>query len=395
MAEGPTIFCVPGSPMVGEFAVRALLDRFPDAEVLPAESFVDAVLREVGYDPLDRGLRIVDGHVLPDPLPLDAPTIIGHLDRPEVLADVTSILGRVLPQDSRVTVCVNVGADDQEILTLPPEGVSPGLAGFRTSLFVDTRPGGLAGLIGVSRRLRRECPWDRRQTHHTLVRHLIEETYELVEAISTLPQETEPVDYVAYDAVEEELGDVLLQVLFHTNIASERGVFGIDDVASRLQGKLERRHPHVFGDVVVADADEVASNWEDIKRSEKDAEEASVLDGVPPDLGALARAEAIQRKAAKVGFDWDDPAEIVGALRAEVEELARAMGGDGDPAAELGDVIFTAVNLLRRLDRSGEEVLRAAVHRFERRFRRMEERGSLDGLTPGQLEERWQAAKGG
>ncbi|HEX2154579.1 MAG TPA: nucleoside triphosphate pyrophosphohydrolase [Acidimicrobiia bacterium] len=389
---GPTVYAVPGSPLVGEFAVRHLLRAVPEAELMPAESFVDAVLRRVGYDPLSRGLRIINGHEVPDPLVLDAPTIVAHLDRPEILAEVAAILSRVLPEGAEVSVCANVGGDDEMVLRVPVDRVPPDLAGFRTSLFVDTEAAGLFGLIGVSRRLRRECPWDRAQTHVTLVRHLLEEAYELIEAISGLPDDGEEVDFVAYDAVEEELGDVLLQVLFHAVIAAERGAFGIDDVATRLREKLVRRHPHVFGDVEVADADEVASNWAQIKEEEKGTA-ASLMDGIPVDLPALERAAAVQRRAAEVGFDWKNAGDITGVLREEVTELEAAMQGDGSPAHELGDVLFTAVNLLRRLDSSGEVVLRQATNRFERRFRAMEAGGPLEGLPLDEMERRWQAAK--
>lgn len=388
---GPVVYAVPGSPMVGEFAVGQLLARVPEAEVLPAESFVDAILRRLGYDPFDRGLRILNGHALPSPLALDAPTIIGHLDRPEILADVAATVSRVLPEGAEVTVCVDIGGPDEQLVRAPVDRVPADLAGFRTSLFVDTLPAGLFGVVTVSRRLRAECPWDREQTHRTLVRHLIEEAYELVEALAALPDDEDEIDYVAYDGVEEELGDVLLQVLFHAVIASERGVFDVDDVATRLQEKLMRRHPHVFGDVEVADAGEVASNWEKIKRSEK-GEHDSLLDGVPDSLPALERAEALQRRVARIGFDWESAADVVSALRREVDELAKALEG-GDPVHEVGDVLFTAVNLLRFLDVSGEEALRRASARFERRFRAMEEAGPLEGLSLEELDSRWEAAK--
>lgn len=393
LARGPTIYAVPGSPLVGEFAVRRLLAAAPEAEILPAESFVDAILRRVDYDPLSRGLRIINGHDLPHPLALDAPTIVAHLDRPEMLADVASTLSRVLPEGAEVTVCANLGGDDETVLTVPVDRVPADLAGFRTSLFIDTHPAGLFGLVAVSSRLRVECPWDRRQTHQTLVRHLLEEAYELIEAISALPDEGGEVDYVAYDGVEEELGDVLLQVLFHAAIASEHGAFGIDDIATRLQAKLVRRHPHVFGTVEVADADEVVTNWERIKAEERGEARRSIIDGIPGGLPAMERAEAVQRRAAQVGFDWEEAGDIVDVLAAEVVELAAAMRGDGDPGHELGDVLFTAVNLLRRLDLTGEQALRRAVNRFERRFRAMEATGPLEGLRLDELEPRWQAAK--
>lgn len=386
----PTIYAVPGSPLVGEFAVRMLLEAAPDTEVIPAESFVDAVLRAVGYDPLDRGLRIIDGHHLPNPVALDAPTIVAHLDAPEVLADVTSALSRVLPSGSEVTVCANLGAGDEQRASFPVDGVPPELAGFRTSLFIDTVPAGLVGLVGVMRRLRAECPWDRRQTHSSLIAYLLEEVYELIDAIAALPEE---LDHVAYDGVEEELGDVLLQVLFHAAIAAEKGVFGIDDVATRLQEKLVRRHPHVFAQVQVADADEVATNWNRIKSEEKGPRAGSLMDGIPVGLPALERAGRVQRKAAQAGFDWEDAADVVDALRSEVDELAQTLAGEGDTAHELGDVVFAAVNLMRHLDLDGEIVLRRATDRFERRFRAMESAGPLEGLSSEGLEARWHAAK--
>ena len=391
-AAGPTIYAVPGSPLMGEFAVGMLLEAAPSAEVVPAESFVDAVLRRMGYDPFQRGLRILNGHYLPDPLVLDAPTIVGHLDAPAVLADVAAALSRVLPEGSDVTVCVDVGSEGETVASYPVDEVPSDLAGYRTSLFVDTQPAGLFGLVGISRTLRAECPWDRKQTHVSLVSYLFEEVHELVEAISALPDE---VDYVAYDGVEEELGDVLLQVLFHTAIAAEQGAFGIDDVATRLTEKLIRRHPHVFGEVEVKDADEVATNWEEIKREEKGTVHDSLMDGVPVGLPALERAFRLQRNAAKVDFDWEASGAVLDALRGEVEELAWAMErGEGDPAHELGDVLFTAVNLCRHLSLNGEVVLRQAVDRFERRFRAMEAAGPLVGLGADALEARWRAAKG-
>lgn len=390
-AHGPTIYAVPGSPLVGEFAVHMLLKRFPDAEMIPSESFVDLVLRRVGYDPFSHGLRILNGHELPDPLVLDCPTIVGHLDTPLVMADVVASLGRVLPGSAELTVLANLGADDEVVMTVAVDQVPADLAGFRTSLWVDTEPAGLFGVVGISRRLRRECPWDREQTHDSLVTHLVEEVYELIDALAKLP--SGDVDYAAYDAVEEELGDVLAQVLFHADIAAERGAFSIDDVATRLGEKLVRRHPHVFGDVKVSGAGEVATNWERIKRSEKGDRNASLLDGVPEGIPALARAEALQRRAAEVGFDWDHAGPVVDALLREVAEVREAMESNGDIADEIGDVLFTVVNLMRRLDLDPEVTLRRATDKFERRFRAMEQTGPLEGESMTALDRRWQAAK--
>lgn len=388
--HGPTVYAVPGSPMVGEFAVRMLLERRPLAMVLPAESFLDAILSRVGYDPLSRGLRLLNGHELPSPLVLDCPTVIGHLDRPEILAEVAATVARILPEGAVITVCRNLGSAGEQLLAVAADRVPAEMAGLRTSLFVDAQPAGLFGLVGVGRRLRRECPWDRAQTHSSLVGHLLEEVYELIEAISGLPR-GEEVDYVAYDAVEEELGDVLLQILFHAAIAAERGAFDLDDVATRLTAKLMRRHPHVFGDVEVADAAEVAANWEAIKQAEKGG--GSDPGEIPPGLPALERAERVQRRASRVGLDWETAAPVLGVLRGEIDELERDLAAGADPAPELGDVLFTAVNLARKLGLGAEETLRRAVSRFEQRLRLVEEAGSLEGLTAPELEARWEGAK--
>jgi len=389
--RGPVVYAVPGSPMIGEFAVRKILDSGVAAEVIPGESFVDAALAAVGYDPLDRGLQILNGHELPDPLILDKPTVIGHLDSAEVLSDVLDGVARVLAEDAQVTLLSRLGADDALIVSDSPGSIDVSAAGFRTSLFVDAEPGGLTGAIRVMRRLRSECPWDREQTHDTLVKNLVEESYELIEAIGRLTRDD--VDWVAYAAVEDELGDVLLQVLFHEAIARERGAFDIDGVAEVLRQKLIRRHPHVFGDLSVASAAEVKQNWDRIKEAEAGSSAASALDGVPTGLPALQRSSKLQNRAAKVGFDWETADQVLPKVREELDELQRAMYGEGDVEAELGDVIFSVVNLSRHLGVDPELALSRASDVFESRFRRMEGLGPLDGLDLAELNERWEQVK--
>lgn len=390
-AEGPVVYAVPGSPYVGEFAVRKILESAPDAEVVASESFVDAVLAVVGYDPLDRGLQVLNGHYLPDPLILDKPTIIGHLERGEVLADVLDAIGRVLPEDTVVTLLAGVGAPDSQVVNGPADELDHRLAGNRTSLFVDAEPGGLVGAVRVMRRLREECPWDMEQTHASLVKNLIEEAYELIEAIGRLPEDE--VDWVAYAAVEDELGDVLLQVLFHEAIARQSGAFDIDGVAEVLRQKLVRRHPHVFAGVAASDANEVKDNWDRIKAEESGGRPASGLDGVPDGMPAVQRASKIQNRAAKVGFDWDKASDVVPKVHEEMGELEEAMGGRGDIPSEIGDVLFSVVNLARHLGVDPELALRQATNRFEQRFRRMEAEGPLQGLDLDALDRRWEAAK--
>lgn len=394
-AAGPVVYGVPGSPRVGESAVRTIrrlaAEEGIPLEVLDAPSFLDLLADEVGLDPLADGLRLVNAHALPNPLVVDLPMVIAQVDTPEILADVAAALDRALPEETRVTVLKDLGTAEAAVRAFSPAEIPPELAGPRTSLYVPPTPGGWFGAVWVMRRLRAECPWDRRQTHHSLVEHLVEETFELVEAVSRLPEQGEP-DWVAYAELEEELGDVLLQVLFHTVIASEVGAFDVDDVGERLRRKLVRRHPHVFGDVEVADAAEVKRNWDRIKAEERGVS-GSVLDGIPRGLPALSRAIEVQRRAAKVGFDWPDAAGVIAKIREEVGELEEALPDPDRLRHELGDLFFSVVNLARRLDVEPELVLRAAVERFERRFRAMEEMGSLQGLSLEELDRRWEHVK--
>lgn len=391
--EGPVVYAVPGSPLIGEFAVRKIIASLDDVEVIPAESFIDAILAVVGYDPLDRGLQVLNGHDLPDPLIVDKPTIVAHLDRPEVLSEVCAAIDRVVPEGSLLTVMAGLGAADRVIHRGQPTEIDPALAGYRTSLFIDVQPGGLVGAVTTMRRLREECPWDREQTHQSLVKNLVEEAYELIDAISHMGEGPDP-DWAGYAEVEDELGDVLLQVLFHAVIARQAGAFDIDDVAEVMRQKLVRRHPHVFGDAEVASAGEVKENWDRIKEQERSNDEpSSALDGIPSGMSGLHRASKIQNRAAKVGFDWNQAEEVLPKVREELGELTVAMGGDGDVEAELGDVLFSAVNLARHLGIDAEIALRRATDRFEERFRRMEAAGSLDGLDLEGLNERWERAK--
>ena len=251
-------------------------------------------------------------------------------------------------------------------------------------------------LVEIMARLRRSCPWDREQTHASLVRYLIEETYEVVEAI----------EHGTDTELAEELGDLLFQVVFHSQLGTERGKFSVADVIDGLSNKMIRRHPHVFGDVAVADVDAVWANWEQLKSQEAAGQKrTSKLDGIPAHLGALQRGQKMQEKAARVGFDWTDPRDITEKLSEELHELAEARikAGDlrpDDPHVreELGDVLFTVVNLARRLGIDAEGAMRDANAKFERRFRYMEAYAiasgrQLNDMTLDELEDLWQQAK--
>jgi tetrapyrrole methylase family protein/MazG family protein len=251
-------------------------------------------------------------------------------------------------------------------------------------------------LVEIMARLRRSCPWDREQTHASLVRYLIEEAYEVVDAI----------EHGTDAEVCEELGDLLFQIVFHSQLATERGKYSVADVIDGLSNKMIRRHPHVFGDVAVADIDAVWANWEQLKSQETTGQaRTSKLDGIPAHMGALQRGQKMQEKAARVGFDWTDPRDITEKLSEELRELAdaRIKAGDLKPEdphvrEELGDVLFTVVNLARRLGVDGEGAMRDANAKFERRFRYMEAFAIASGrqladMTLDELEDLWQQAK--
>jgi tetrapyrrole methylase family protein/MazG family protein len=248
-------------------------------------------------------------------------------------------------------------------------------------------------LIEIMARLRAPggCPWDREQTHQSIRKYVIEEAYEVAEAIDR----DDPAELCA------ELGDLLLQVVFHAEMAREAGRFAVDDVCRGIADKMRRRHPHVFGDVVVDDAAHVVRNWEEIKRRERGAD-ASVIDGVPRALPALQRAERIGEKTARVGFDWPDVGGVLAKVDEERAELAEAMAsGDRERiTAELGDLLLATANLARKLDLEPEQALSAAVDRFDERFRRLERGVREDGadmrtLSPEALDQRWERAKRG
>jgi tetrapyrrole methylase family protein/MazG family protein len=247
-------------------------------------------------------------------------------------------------------------------------------------------------LIEIMARLRAGCPWDKEQTHRTLVPYLIEETYEVVEAI-----ESEDLD-----ALCEELGDLLLQIVFHSQLGSETGKFTVADVIDALSNKMVRRHPHVFGDAVIEDVDAQWKSWEALKATEKTGQKRkSRLEGIPKHLGALQRGQRMQEKAARVGFDWPNVGGILDKLNEELTELAEARREKNDDAhvrEELGDVFFTLVNLSRALGIDAEAAMREANEKFYRRFFFMEERAAAQGktltdLSLDELEELWQLAK--
>lgn len=230
------------------------------------------------------------------------------------------------------------------------------------------------------------CPWDREQTHVSLKPHLLEECYELFDAI----------DDGNSAELREELGDLLLQVVMHSQMAAERGEFTFDSVADGIANKLVDRHPHVFGDVELRTSEAVLKHWEVLKRAEKQ-ERKSIVDGVPRTLPALARAQKIQSKVSRVGFDWPGPEPAWEKVLEEVEEVKGA-GSDDELAVELGDLLFALVNVIRLRQLDAEQLLNSATTKFQRRFQSMEAYAREHGIDLKQLDlagldELWTKAK--
>ncbi len=242
--------------------------------------------------------------------------------------------------------------------------------------------------VGIVRRLRNECPWDRIQTHLSLRRCLLEEAYEVLEAIDTGDM----------DLLKKELGDLLLQVVFHANIAEEENTFTLSDVISGESKKLIDRHPHVFGDVTVSGEEEVKRNWEKLKKKEG---RKSAVEGVPDQLPALLKAYRIQEKASKVGFDWNDSEPAFEKILEEIHELKANVDGGKEISAvedEMGDLIFSIVNYSRFLKINPEDALRRTIDKFRKRFEKIEkyaeENGrQLEDMSLEEMDEIWNLSK--
>ncbi len=363
--DAPTTYVVPGSPMVLERTVRLLIeDPRVEVNVVPAMSFLDTAWARLGVDPIESGVRLIDGHRFETEAAGErGPLLVAHTHANWVLSDIK--LAVDADEETSAVILQRLGTPDELITEVPwPELDRTVDADHLTALYIPqlAAPAGssMARAIDVVAQLRQRCPWDQAQTHRSLRRYLIEETYETIEAIDALPPELASTELVstdpAYVDLEEELGDVLFQVLLHAEIAAEAGAFSVADVAQTLSDKLVLRHPHVFGDVEVSGTDEVIANWERIKKSEKQRD--SALDGIPAGLPALSRAEKVLRRAQRAGAelgpdDADDTTEsAVG--RALLEIVRRAQRADIDPEQALRTTIAQAEQRFRDAESAGD-----------------------------------------
>ncbi len=376
---GDVVYAVPGSPLVAERTVELLRqDPRVDVTVVPAMSFLDLAWSRLGVDPVSVGVRLVDAtRFVAEAAGERGPLLAAQCWSPRVLSEVKLALGEQdLTADLTVTVLHHLGLPDEVVCVLPWHELDRAvLPDHLTSLWVPRLAapvaGELAALDELVRRLRRDCPWDRQQTHGSLEPHLLEEAYEVLEAIDALDAldaldapgaQDGDAQRRATQHLEEELGDLLFQVFLHSRLAAEEGRFTIADVARSLHDKLVSRHPHVFGDVAAHDAATVVANWEDIKKREKGR--ASVTDGIPAALPALALAAKLQRKSEAVGSAAPRAAdEVVARVRGLLEVLASTPSPGRDGTHVAGDLLWAVADLVRQQGVEPEDALRAAAGR--------------------------------
>ena len=369
--RGRVGYAVPGSPSVLEATVRALLaDDRVTVEVVEGMSFCELAWRRLGVDPVESRVRLVDGERFAVDAARDTgPLLVAGVWSPSILA---AIKLAVASPPARAVVLQRLGCPDEHVEEIAFAEIDRVVPDHLTCLYLPelAEPVGieLARLEQVVERLRDECPWDAVQTHRSLVHHLIEECYEAIEAIEELG---EPPDLAASAHLEEELGDVLCQVLFHAVLARREGLFTLGDVATTVHDKLVSRHPHIFGGIEGVDTvDAVLAQWEELKRREKGRE--SVMDGIPAGLPSLVLVAKLERKAAGVGLGWGATGGAVGRA---VDELQAA------DAEEFGELFLALARLAADRGVDAEEALRRAAMRFRTRFAAAERLAVAAGTT--------------
>jgi len=398
-AHGEILYLVPGSPLVLEASVtRLTADTRVRCVVHPAIGFLDLAWARLGIDPVEDGVRLVDGHRFATEAAGERGPLLVAQVHDRWIASEIKLAHEHASGDEPVVVLHHLGCADEVVREVRWDELDRAIDfDHLTALYVPRLAapisGSFARLHALARTLRERCPWDREQSHRSLVPHLIEETYELVDAIDGL----DPDDPSSDEPLIEELGDLLYQIEFHATIAEEEGRFTISEIADQLHDKLIRRHPHVFGDASAESAADVETTWDEVKRRERGSA-SSVFAGVVAGSPALAYSSKLQSRAAKVGFDWPDVTGPLDKIVEEARELAAA-SSDRDVADELGDLVFSVVNLARHLGVDAEAALRGAANRFRQRVESMEasaaRRGlDLRGLGLAELDELWNEAKG-
>jgi tetrapyrrole methylase family protein/MazG family protein len=388
-AESETIvYAVPGHPLVAERAVQLLLAYGPTRDIEISigggQSFIDALFTSLKIDPIE-GFQLLDGTSLnAAQLQIDQHMIVSQVYDQFVASNVKLTLMEKLPDDYQVYIVTAAGSSQEIIEKVPLFELDRNVSiNNLTSVYIPPVKEEQILLKNFSKlreiiaelRSPTGCPWDREQTHESLKKYLIEETYEVIDAINH-----EDIDHLI-----EELGDVLLQVMLHAQIGEDDGYFSIDDIIEGLSAKMIRRHPHVFGNGQADNAEEVVRNWQEIKKLEKGEVPASLLEGVSMALPNLLRAYELQKKAAKVGFDWQEITPALKKVKEELEEFVNELDGTDEGMArakgEFGDLLFAFVNVARFLKIHPEEALFETNEKFTRRFQFIEEKVKDSGRT--------------
>ncbi|MBN2469180.1 MAG: nucleoside triphosphate pyrophosphohydrolase [Anaerolineae bacterium] len=401
-SEGGVVVAVPGSPYVLNpvvARVQALASaRQISLRIISGLSFIEPALVAAGADPAQAlqifGALEVAGMYHP-PFNPDVPVLLAPVSSPALATRLKRVLLNQMPASQSVRLIHNAGTQRQRVAAVPL-GELDAEHDFTptTVLYIPpiSRLGSFESLQEVMAHLRSPegCPWDREQDHLTLRPYLLEEAYEVLDAL----------DRGDLNGLAEELGDLLLQVAFHVQVAVDAGEFHMTDVIAHITHKLIHRHPHVWGDVDVNDSGEVTRNWEAIKKQERrdnGKARASLLDGVSKALPALAQAYNYQARAARVGFDWDQIEPVIDKIREEIDEIQAAEDAD-HRAREIGDLLFALVNWTRWMDVEPETALREANQRFYRRFHYIEQAAdaagqALSSMTLEEMDALWDEAK--
>jgi tetrapyrrole methylase family protein/MazG family protein len=388
------VYAVPGSPVVAERTVELLRERDVGGELtlelVPGLSFADLAWARLGIDPMTTDGHVVDARAI-DEAELAGALLIAQCDNTFVLSDVKLALLEHLAPDLPVVVLQRLGLPDEQVVTVALAELDHDVVpDHLTSLFLDAGATGAAHemvrLLQLAKRLRDPggCPWDAEQTHHSLTRYLLEESYEVVEAVEALPVDAPagvasgaaPVAPAAYAALADELGDLLYQVVFHAVLAQEADAFTMADVARGVHDKLVRRHPHVFGDPDTADATietgDVMRNWEQIKLEEKGT--TSLVEGITPGLPSLLYTNKLFRKAASIGLEPGTLDEALDRADAAVSRMRTTSRGDGSATleADLAQLLAAAVVIARASGVDAESALRGWAATYRERFEAME-----------------------
>ncbi|WP_156289996.1 bifunctional methyltransferase/pyrophosphohydrolase YabN [Oceanobacillus salinisoli] len=393
------IYTVPGHPMLAERTVQLLLEQTDvEVDIAGGQSYLDDLFTALKIDPID-GFQFVDGTSFKrSQLQYRQHIIFCQVYDQFVASEVKLALLEDLPADYQVTIVEAAGTNHEVLKIVPLEELDHQIdMSNLTSVYVPPVPSNLlnhtfSNLREVMRRLRAPdgCPWDREQTHESLREHSIEEVYELIEAIDNKDDE----------GIIEELGDLLMHVMLHSQIGEDDGYFTVDDVIRGITNKMIYRHPHVFSDVSVNSSDEVNRKWEELKKQEKGDKRKSILDGVPKPLPSLAKAYKLQKKAAKVGFDWDDVSDIWSKLDEELTEVKEAINTKEklEIEKEFGDVLFVLANLSRYYTIHPEVALELTNQKFISRFTFIEEKlkeagRDINDATLEEMDDYWNQAK--